>query len=126
MSLTIQPDQFVAQELESRGVDSSVGVYGSHHVQIGKGTPVRIDQIKSASLPYAGIKTATQVRRGLAGVEQTSRDVRRRLMASGYDGVRIEYDGGAVDYVVFSNRSIMPISYGETEHSAQCVANQPI
>ena len=83
MSLTIQPDQFVAQELESRGVDSSVGVYGSHHVQIGKGTPVRIDQIKSASLPYAGIKTATQVRRGLAGVEQTSRDVLKTLAAPG-------------------------------------------
>ena len=83
MSLTIQPDQFVAQELESRGVDSSVGVYGSHLVQIGKGTPVRIDQIKSASLPYAGIKTATQVRRGLAGVEQTSRDVLKTLAAPG-------------------------------------------
>ncbi len=83
MSLTIQPDQFVAQELESRGVDSSVGVYGSHHVQIGKGTPVRIDQIKSASLPFAGFKTATQVRRGLAGVEQTSRDVLKTLAAPG-------------------------------------------
>lgn len=58
--------------------------------------------------------------------EKCGRDVRRRLVNAGYDGVRIEYDGGAVDYVVFSNRSITPISYGETEHSAQCVENQPI
>ena len=32
MSLTIHPDKVVQQELESRGVDASVGVFGSHHV----------------------------------------------------------------------------------------------
>jgi hypothetical protein len=41
---------------------------------------------------------------------ETSRDVRRRLMRDGYDGVRIEYDGGVVDYVVPSNRNIKPMS----------------
>ena len=34
---------------------------------------------------------------------------KRRLMRDGYDGVRIEYDGGAVDYVAFSNRSIRQV-----------------
>ena len=41
---------------------------------------------------------------------ETSRDVRRRLMRDGYDGVRIEYDGDVVDYVAFSNRSIKHVS----------------
>ena len=43
---------------------------------------------------------------------ETYRDVRRRLVKAGYDGVRIEYDGGVVDYVAFSNRNIsatMPV-----------------
>ena len=34
MSLTINPDIVVQQELQSRGVDSSVGVFGSHHVPV--------------------------------------------------------------------------------------------
>lgn len=42
--------------------------------------------------------------------EKTSRDVRRQLMRDGYDGMRIEYDGGVVDYVVPSNRNIKPMS----------------
>ena len=42
--------------------------------------------------------------------EKTERDVRRRLIRDGYDGVRIEYDGGAVDYVAFNNRSIKRIA----------------
>ena len=67
MSLTINPDIVVQQELQSRGVDSSVGVFGSHHVQIGKGSPIRLDVIKSAKFPFAGFKTATQIRRGKAG-----------------------------------------------------------
>ena len=45
--------------------------------------------------------------------EKTERDVRRRLMRDGYDGVRIEYCGGAIDYVAFSNRNISPMLEGE-------------
>ena len=41
---------------------------------------------------------------------ETCRDVRRRLIKAGYDGVRVEYhDGGAVEYVAFSNRNITPV-----------------
>ncbi len=83
MSLKIQADAVVKGELESRGVDSSVGVFGSHHVQIGKGTPVRLDVIKSAKVPYAGFKTATQIQRGKAGVHQTSTDIMKTLAAPG-------------------------------------------
>ena len=83
MSLTINPDIVTQQELQSRGVDSSVGVFGSHHVQIGNGTPIRLDEIKSAKVPYAGFKTATQIRRGKAGIEQTASDALKTLAASG-------------------------------------------
>ncbi len=42
---------------------------------------------------------------------ETYRDVRRRLIKAGYDGVRVEYhDGGAVEYVAFSNRNIKPMN----------------
>ena len=83
MSLKIQADVVVKNELESRGVDSSVGVFGSHHVQIGKGTPVRLDVIQSAKIPYAGFKTATQVTRGKAGIHQTATNALKTLAASG-------------------------------------------
>ena len=53
--------------------------------------------------------------------EKTERDVRRRLMRDGYDGIRIEYDGGVVDYVAFSNRNIMPIG---RQNAIQCVSNR--
>ena len=83
MSLTIQPDQVVKQELETRGVDSSVGVFGSHHVQIGKGAPVRLDEIKSADVPYAGFKDATKIARGKAGIRQTANDTLAALSKPG-------------------------------------------
>ena len=83
MSLKIQADNVVKTELESRGVDSSVGVFGSHHVQIGKGTPVRLDVIKSAKVPYAGFTEAKQIMRGKAGIHQTSSDVLKTLATPG-------------------------------------------
>ena len=83
MSLKIQADTFVKSELESRGIDSSVGVFGSHHVQIGKGTPVRLDVIKSAKVPYAGFTEAKQIMRGKAGIHQTSLDALKTLAAPG-------------------------------------------
>ena len=64
MSIQINPDQVAMQELAARGVDASVGVFGSHYVQIGKASPIRLDQIKSADVPFAWFKTATQIRRG--------------------------------------------------------------
>lgn len=42
--------------------------------------------------------------------ERCGRDVRRRLIKAGYDGIRIEYAGGVVDYVAFSNRGITPLN----------------
>jgi len=48
----------------------------------------------------------------------TCRDVRRRLLKVGYDGIRVEYhDGGAVEYVAFSNRNITPVSEGVNVNS---------
>ena len=83
MSLKIQADAVVKSELEARGIDSTVGVFGSHHVQIGKGKPVRLDVIQSAKVPYAGFKTATQVTRGKAGIHQTAADALKTLATPG-------------------------------------------
>ena len=83
MSLTINPDIVVQQELQSRGVDSSVGVFGSHHVQIRKGSPIRLDVIKSAKVPFAGFRTVTQIKRGKAGIEQTASDALKTLASPG-------------------------------------------
>ena len=79
MPITINPDAVAMQELQSRGVDKSVGVFGSHYVQIGKGNPIRLDVIKSAAVPSAGFKTATKVARGFAGVHQTAVDALKTL-----------------------------------------------
>ncbi len=46
MTIQIHPDLVVQQELASRGIDSSVGVFGDHQVQIGKASPIRLDEIK--------------------------------------------------------------------------------
>ncbi len=81
--MKIQADQVTMQELAGRGVDSSVGVFGNHYLQIGKGTPVRLDVIKSAKVPSAGFRTVTQVRRGLAGIEQTASDALATLAKPG-------------------------------------------
>ena len=82
MSITIRPDVAVMQELQSRGIDKSVGVFGSHYVQLGKGSPIRLDAIKSASVPFAGFKTATKVARGFAGIRQTANDVLKTLASA--------------------------------------------
>lgn len=42
--------------------------------------------------------------------EKTSRDVRRRLIKAGYDGIRVEYHDGLVEHVAFSNRNIKHVS----------------
>ncbi len=83
MSLTIQPDIVTQQELQSRGVDSSVGVFGSHHVQIGKGNPIRLDVIKSAAVTGEGWKEVTKVTRGKAGIRQTANDALAALATPG-------------------------------------------
>ena len=64
----IQWDPVVQQELAMRGVDKSTGVYGDHKVQIGKGSPLRLDEIKSASMPYAGFTQVKKIERGKAGI----------------------------------------------------------
>ena len=49
--------------------------------------------------------------------EKCGRDVRRRLVKAGYSGVRIEYDGGAVDYVAFVEDVIKPVKGRCSIHS---------
>lgn len=83
MTIHINPDLVVQQELAQRGVDSSVGVFGSHYVKIGKASPIRLDQIQSASAPYAGVWTAVQIRPGLEGVRQTAEEALRVLLRPG-------------------------------------------
>ena len=51
---------------------------------------------------------------------ETSCDVRRRLIKSGFDGIRLKHHNGLVEYVAFSNRNIAPIWQ---ENATQCVAN---
>lgn len=83
MSLKIQADQVVMQELAARGVDSSVGVFGDHHVMIGKGTPIRLDEIKSAKVPSMGFGRARQIANGHEGVRQTAEAALKVLTKAG-------------------------------------------
>ena len=81
--MKILVDQQVSQELAARGVDASVGIFGSHHVQIGKGSPIRLDAIKSANVPSAGFTQMRQIARGQEGVRQTARDALKVLTQPG-------------------------------------------
>ncbi|MBO6002611.1 MAG: DUF3626 domain-containing protein, partial [Mailhella sp.] len=79
MSSGIQWDATVRQQLATRGVDESTGVYGGHKVKIGKGSPIRLDEIKSAQVPYAGYHTVQKVARGKAGIQQCAQKTLQAL-----------------------------------------------
>ncbi|MBP3730057.1 MAG: DUF3626 domain-containing protein, partial [Mailhella sp.] len=79
----IQWDKAVQQDLASRGVNESTGIYGNHTVKLAKGSSIRLDQIKSASMPYEGFKTATKIARGKAGVQQSAGDTLKTLAKPG-------------------------------------------
>ena len=83
MTIQIHPDLVVQQELAARGIDSSVGVFGDHQVQIGKASPIRLDEIKSAAVPSAGFWKATQIRNGKDGVRLTAAEAVGVLLKPG-------------------------------------------
>ena len=61
MASGIQWDATVQQDLASRGVTESTGVYGQHKVKLGKASPIRLDEIKSAGMPFAGFDVRFRV-----------------------------------------------------------------
>ncbi|MBP3730676.1 MAG: DUF3626 domain-containing protein, partial [Mailhella sp.] len=79
MSNSIQWNATVQQDLASRGITESTGVYGQHKVQLGKGSPIRLDEIKSASVPYAGFSKATKIERGKAGIASSAESALKNL-----------------------------------------------
>ncbi len=83
MTIQINPDLVVQQELATRGIDSSVGVFGDHQVQIGKASPIRLDEIKSAAVPSAGFWKATQIQNGKDGVRLTAAEAVGVLLKPG-------------------------------------------
>ena len=83
MTIQINPDLVIQQELAARGIDSSVGVFGDHQVQIGKASPIRLDEIKSAAVPSAGFWKATQIQNGKDGVRLTAAEAVGVLLKPG-------------------------------------------
>ena len=81
----IQADKVVQQDLASRGIDAKTGVYGEHKVQLGKGLPISLDQIKTPSLPFAGFRQATKIARGKEGLSNAADDLLRALTAKGHE-----------------------------------------
>jgi hypothetical protein len=79
----IEANPQVQQELQSRGVTDSVGVFGNHQVRIGQQSPVRLDRIRSAPIPFAGFSRATKIERGTAGVNAAGSDALRQLTRPG-------------------------------------------
>ena len=73
MAYGIQWDAAVRQDLASRGIDQSTGVYGQHKLQLATGMPIRLDEIKSAHIPYAGFTQVKKVSRGKEGIRVNSR-----------------------------------------------------
>ena len=75
----IQADMAVRQDLAARGITETTGVFGNHKVQLGKGSSIRLDKIKSASVPFAGFRTATKIARGKAGLANSANEVLNTL-----------------------------------------------
>ncbi|MBR5734205.1 MAG: hypothetical protein IKX79_01515, partial [Desulfovibrionaceae bacterium] len=75
----IIPDAAVQSELASRGITESTGVFGEHKVQLGSGPAIRLDEIQSAKIPYAGFKTATKIERGKEGLKSCAEDALKTL-----------------------------------------------
>ncbi len=76
MATSIHWDAAVRQDLASRGIDQSTGIYGEHKVQLGTGSPICLDEIKSAPVPYAGFNRVKKVERGKEGIRVNSRAAR--------------------------------------------------
>ncbi len=79
MATSIHWDAAVRQDLASRGIDQSTGIYGEHKVQLGTGSPIRLDEIKSAPVPYAGFNRVKKVERGKEGIRVNSRAALKAL-----------------------------------------------
>ena len=72
-------DPAVKQELASRGINEATGVYGNHKIKLGKSAAIRLDTIKSASIPFAGFSQATKISRGKEGIARSADNVLRTL-----------------------------------------------
>ena len=79
MPFGIQWNAAVQQELASRGITESTGVYGQHKVKLGKGSPIRLDEIKSATIPFAGFTKASKVERGKTGLASSAASALKTL-----------------------------------------------
>ncbi len=81
--MDIKVDQSVAAQLAQQGITEKVGVYGEHKVQIGTGSPVRLDEIKGESIPFQGFRSATKTDRGKAGLAKSAAATLSALAAPG-------------------------------------------
>lgn len=86
--ISIKADTVVQPQLEARGITKNTGVFGEHKVQLGKEAPIRLDSIKSNSIPFQGFRTATKIERGRAGLEHAVQDTLAVLGKSGKIGAK--------------------------------------
>ena len=83
--MTLHVDQVLSKELQSRGIDSTTGVYGDHKLQIGNGKPIALDKIASNPVPREGFGTVSQIQRGKAGLETSAKDTLKSLASQKFD-----------------------------------------
>ena len=81
MPTKIHADPVLQQQLAQRGITERTGIFGEHKVQLGTGSPIRLDSIKGNSIPYQGFRTATKVARGQDGLLASSRQTLAVLAA---------------------------------------------
>ena len=61
--------------LDSKGIDKSIGIFHSHKISIGKSNNIRIDEISSKDVHFAGFKKSTKIARGLEGLNVSANNV---------------------------------------------------
>ena len=79
----IQADPAIQQQLAQRGITEKTGVFGEHKVQLGTGSPIKLDKIKGNSVPYQGFRSATKIARGHEGLATSSRQTLDILASPG-------------------------------------------
>gem|GEM_PF-468659 len=77
--MSLHVDQVLSQQLQNQGIDSTVGVYGDHKLQIGNGKPIALDKIQANSVPREGFRRTEQIRRGKVGLETSANDTMKAL-----------------------------------------------
>lgn len=76
-------DQIAANRMAAQGINEFTGTYGEHKVKPSGGSPIKLNKIKTNSIPFQGFRSATKVTRAIEGITRSSSELLSVLSKSG-------------------------------------------